>query len=109
VATAATAMRLLTLRRFRLTYRRGRPPYVTLKGADDGFPSAGRIRPRDCVVAIALRGSKPAVATMGPGETGDFTYVPTQPGRMSLEVWTESGQRVVLPVEIGARSAAVKH
>jgi manganese oxidase len=58
---------------------------------------------------IALRGSKLAVATMGPGETGDFTYVPTQPGRMSLEVWTESGQRVVMPVEIGARSAAMKH
>lgn len=58
---------------------------------------------------MALRGAKPAVATMGPGETGDFTYVPTQPGHMALEVWTESGQRVVLPIEVTARSVAMKH
>jgi len=58
---------------------------------------------------IALRGAKPAVATMGPGETADFTYVPTQPGHMTLEVWTEGGARVALPVEVTARSAAVKY
>jgi FtsP/CotA-like multicopper oxidase with cupredoxin domain len=57
---------------------------------------------------MALRGSKPAVVTMGPGETGDFTYVPTQPGRMMLEVWTGSGQRVVLPVRVSVRSVAMK-
>ena len=43
--------------------------------------------------------------TMGPGETADFTYVPTQPGSMMLEVWIEGGQRIVLPVEVKARSA----
>jgi len=58
---------------------------------------------------VALRGAKPAVARLGPGETADFTYVPTQPGRMMMEVWTEAGQRVVLPVEVRARSVAMKH
>jgi len=58
---------------------------------------------------VALRGAKPAVARLGPGETADFTYVPTQPGRMTMEVWTEAGQRVVLPVEVRARSVAMKH
>jgi hypothetical protein len=43
---------------------------------------------------------------MGPGETADFTYVPTQPGRMMLEVWIEGGQRIALPVEVVARGAA---
>jgi FtsP/CotA-like multicopper oxidase with cupredoxin domain len=57
----------------------------------------------------ALRGEKPAVVSMGPGETADFTYVPTRPGRMMLEVWTEAGQRVALPVEVKARLVAVKH
>jgi hypothetical protein len=42
---------------------------------------------------------------MGPGETADFTYVPAKPGTMTLEVWIEGGQRVVLPVEVKARSA----
>jgi hypothetical protein len=37
---------------------------------------------------------------MGPGETADFTYVPTQAGKMMLEVWISAGQRVVLPVEV---------
>jgi len=45
---------------------------------------------------------------MGPGETADFTYVPTAPGMMMLEVWIEGGQRVVLPVEVRARSTVVK-
>ena len=56
----------------------------------------------------ALRGAKAAVATMGPGETADFTYVPARPGSMVLEVWTESGQRVALPVEVKARSLAAR-
>jgi hypothetical protein len=43
---------------------------------------------------------------MGPGETADFTYVPTQPGRMMLEVWIERGQRVALPVIIRPRTNA---
>jgi FtsP/CotA-like multicopper oxidase with cupredoxin domain len=55
----------------------------------------------------ALRAAKPAVLRMGPGETADFTYVPTQPGHMMLEVWTEAGQRVAVPVEVQARRVAV--
>jgi manganese oxidase len=52
----------------------------------------------------ALRGTKLALARMGPGETADFTYVPTKPGTMVLEVWIErGGQRVVLPVEVVKR------
>jgi FtsP/CotA-like multicopper oxidase with cupredoxin domain len=57
---------------------------------------------------VALRAAKPAVLSMGPGETADFTYVPTQPGSMMLEVWIEGGQRVVLPVEVHARAVAMK-
>jgi len=53
----------------------------------------------------ALRTPKTALAIMGPGETADFTYVPAKPGMMALEVWIEGGQRVVLPVEVKARSA----
>jgi FtsP/CotA-like multicopper oxidase with cupredoxin domain len=52
----------------------------------------------------ALRDEKPAVMEMGPGETADFTYVPTRPGRLMLEVWSGSGQRVALPVEVKSRS-----
>ena len=44
-----------------------------------------------------------SVATMGPGETADFTYLPTAPGRMTLEVWIPGGQRLELPVEIRRR------
>jgi len=55
-----------------------------------------------------LRATTSAVVSMGPGETADFTYVPTQPGRMMLEVWIDAGQRVVLPVEIQARRVATK-
>jgi hypothetical protein len=51
----------------------------------------------------ALRRPQPAVMSMGPGETADFTYVPTRPGSMMLEVWTGAGQRVAMPVEIQAR------
>jgi FtsP/CotA-like multicopper oxidase with cupredoxin domain len=50
-----------------------------------------------------LRSSTLALATMWPGETGDFTYVPMAPGPMSLEVWIGRGQRVVLPVQINPR------
>jgi FtsP/CotA-like multicopper oxidase with cupredoxin domain len=57
---------------------------------------------------FALRDAKAAVVAMGPGETADFTYVPTRPGNMQLEVWITGGQRVVLPVEVQARSVA-KH
>jgi hypothetical protein len=45
---------------------------------------------------------------MGPGETADFTYVLAKPGSMSLEVWIERGQRVVLPAEVRARSVVAK-
>ena len=51
---------------------------------------------------VALRTATPAVLHMGPGETADFTYVPTRPGTMMLEVWIRRGQRVVLPVEVRA-------
>jgi len=51
----------------------------------------------------ALRTPAVALMTMGPGETADFTYVPTQPGRMMLEVWINRGQRIVLPVEVKGR------
>jgi FtsP/CotA-like multicopper oxidase with cupredoxin domain len=57
---------------------------------------------------LASRDAKAAVVAMGPGETADFTYVPTRPGNMQLEVWITGGQRVVLPVEVQARSVA-KH
>jgi hypothetical protein len=50
-----------------------------------------------------LRAARPALMTMGPGETADFTYVPAQPGPMQLEVWIGRGMRVVLPVEVRAR------
>jgi FtsP/CotA-like multicopper oxidase with cupredoxin domain len=52
----------------------------------------------------ALRAEKPALLEMSPGETADFTYVPARPGRLMLEVWINAGQRVVLPVEVKARS-----
>ena len=52
----------------------------------------------------SLRNSKPAIMTMGPGETADFTYVPAHPGKMQLEVWIPGGQRVVLPVECAPKA-----
>lgn len=57
---------------------------------------------------VALRGATPALVTMGPGETADFNYVPTQPGRMMLEVWIDRGQRVAVPVVVQARSVSAK-
>ena len=52
---------------------------------------------------VALRSPRLALMQMGPGETADFTYVPTEPGQMLLEVWIESGQRIALPVQVKAR------
>jgi len=56
----------------------------------------------------ALRAAKPATLSMGPGETADFTYVPTKPGRMMLEVWIEGGQRLILPVRVVTPAPARK-
>ncbi len=58
---------------------------------------------------VALRVPKLAIWSMGPGETADFTYVPTAPGSLTLEVWIEGGQRIVLPVEVGARVGTPRH
>lgn len=52
---------------------------------------------------VALRTTRDALISMGPGETADFTYVPTKPGSMQLEVWIGAGQRVVQPIEVVAR------
>lgn len=55
----------------------------------------------------ALRRPSLARLTMGPGETADFLFVPARPGEMSLEVWIGGGgQRILLPVNIVARSAS---
>jgi FtsP/CotA-like multicopper oxidase with cupredoxin domain len=52
----------------------------------------------------ALRVRGPARLSMGPGETADFLYVPTEPGRMVLEVWIAGGGlRVALPIDVAAR------
>ncbi|MNC87074.1 hypothetical protein D3C83_27710 [compost metagenome] len=53
---------------------------------------------------VALRTMQPALESMGPGETADFLYVPTKPGRMLLEVWIGGGgPRVALPVVVSAK------
>jgi hypothetical protein len=51
----------------------------------------------------ALRRIGLARVRMGPGETADFTFVPTRVGDLTLEVWNDGGQRVQLPVRIRAR------
>jgi hypothetical protein len=51
----------------------------------------------------AMRLARPAVVTMGPGETADFTYLPAAADHMTLEVWIPGGQRLELPVEIRQR------
>ncbi len=56
----------------------------------------------------AMRGARLAMGRMGPGETADYTYVPTAPGEMQLEVWVTGGQRIVVPVEVKARGKAEK-
>jgi FtsP/CotA-like multicopper oxidase with cupredoxin domain len=54
-----------------------------------------------------LRTSKIATIEMGPGQTADFAYVPTQPGAMTLEVWiTPRGARIALPIVVKPRSMA---
>ena len=54
-----------------------------------------------------LRGMRPATVEMGPGQTADFTYVPSQPGTMTLEVWMwPQGVRVTVPIVVRARRAA---
>jgi FtsP/CotA-like multicopper oxidase with cupredoxin domain len=53
----------------------------------------------------ALQKSTLARIRMGPGETADFTFVPTGAGRMVLEVFNDSGQRAVVPVEVKPRAA----
>ncbi len=54
----------------------------------------------------ALRQPTSAFVEMGPGETSDYTFVPTAPGRMTLEVWMwPIGQRVEVPVVVSARSS----
>jgi hypothetical protein len=51
----------------------------------------------------------PALTRLGPGETADFTYVPTKAGEMELEVWIDfGGHRVVVPVEVRERPKAEK-
>jgi FtsP/CotA-like multicopper oxidase with cupredoxin domain len=58
---------------------------------------------------MALRAPKSALARLGPGETADFTYVPTKAGEMRLEVWVGGGgRRVLLPVEIRERQKTKK-
>jgi FtsP/CotA-like multicopper oxidase with cupredoxin domain len=55
----------------------------------------------------SLRGMRAATIEMGPGETADFSFVPAQPGRLTLEVWMwPNGHRVALPIVVTARSAS---
>ena len=48
----------------------------------------------------ALRSAKRARVHMGPGETADFMYTPVKAGALVLEVWSDGGQRVSLPIEV---------
>lgn len=73
-------------------------------GTDSG-PARWRPLARDGAdLPASLRSPTLAVMSMGPGETADFTWVPARPGRMTLEVWINRGQRIALPVEVRARS-----
>lgn len=57
----------------------------------------------------ALQQIRSATVEMGPGETADFTYVPTQPGTMMLEVWiSTAGGRVELPIIVSPSKVAVR-
>ena len=70
--------------------------------------AAARWRPlaRDGAdLPTALRTPAIASVRMGPGETADFTYVPTRVGGMKVEVWVDQGMRVVVPVVVKPRSA----
>lgn len=51
----------------------------------------------------ALRVAQPARAMMGPGETADFTFTPTRPGALQLEVWIDRGIRLTVPVDVKDR------
>ncbi|MFL5617720.1 MAG: multicopper oxidase domain-containing protein [Gemmatimonadaceae bacterium] len=52
----------------------------------------------------ALRRAQTATIEMGPGQTADFLYVPDVVGTMTLEVWiAPAGQRVAVPIQVGAR------
>ena len=53
----------------------------------------------------ALRAPTLAKIRMGPGETADFTYVPSRPGEMTVEVWIDGGMRVVVPVVVKPRGS----
>jgi FtsP/CotA-like multicopper oxidase with cupredoxin domain len=61
----------------------------------------------------ALRRSAAATIVMGPGQTGDFLYVPERPGEMRLEVWlaTEGtiATRVALPIVVDPRGDEKRH
>jgi FtsP/CotA-like multicopper oxidase with cupredoxin domain len=61
----------------------------------------------------ALRRSAAATIVMGPGQTGDFLYVPQRPGEMRLEVWlaTEGtiATRVALPIVVDPRGDEKRH
>jgi FtsP/CotA-like multicopper oxidase with cupredoxin domain len=53
----------------------------------------------------ALRVTQRATVEMGPGQTGDFLYVPDHVGTMTLEVWiSPAGQRIALPIDVRSRS-----
>ena len=55
----------------------------------------------------SLRGVRSATIEMGPGETADFTFVPAQPGHLTLEVWMwPTGYRVAVPIVVSARAAS---
>jgi manganese oxidase len=53
----------------------------------------------------ALRVARRARVHMGPGETADFTFMPTKPGPLTLEVWSDGGRRVSLPIQVVAANA----
>ena len=55
----------------------------------------------------ALRETHLAMTEMGPGETADFNYMPTKPGRMTLEVWMwPTGHRVAVPIVVSPKAVA---
>lgn len=79
---------------------------LSFRFGNDSGPVRWRALARDGAdLPPALRTSRLAVMDMGPGETADFTFVPTRPGNLAMEVWIPRGQRVVLPVQVKPRSA----
>ncbi len=75
---------------------------------DDSTVARWRPLARDGAdLPTTLRAPRPATVTMGPGETADFLYVPTRPGKLTLEVWQwDIGNRVVVPIEVSAKGKA---